>query len=324
MSPASNRAAGVEEISAEERPLVTAVARRFYIDDASKVEIATEFGLSRFKVARLLEQARTTGIVTITLDDGGFTDDAMSEELRSHLQLSECVVVSAPGNEAEGRRHVGRAAATLLTHSLTAGDVLGLAWGRTLTAMTRELLSLPSVSVVQLTGALGSDPSESPVEVVRIASQRAGGSAHSIFAPLLLDDAVTASALRRQTDVAEAISLFNRVTVAMVAVGSWDPPISQIRDSLSDQDLATLAPRGVQAEVCGILIDQNGKLVGADFAERCLAITATQLANIPRIIAVAAGAPKARAVRAVAKAKLMTGLVTDRSLAQALLELPAG
>ncbi len=313
---------GRGSISAEERRIITAVARRFYLDDASKVEIAREFGLSRFKVARLLEQARSSGIVTITLDDGGIPDDVLSERLRTHLELAECIVVDSQGDEAERRRHVGGAAAALLTGTLLPGDVLGLAWGRTITAMTSELRSLPAVSVVQLTGVVGSDPTESPVEVVRRASQRAGGNARSIFAPLLLDDAATAAALRRQNDVAEAMRLFGRVTVAVVAIGSWDPPTSQFKEILSEADLADLDHLGVEAEVAAILLDGAGRLVGADFAERCLSISAAQLRAIPRVIAVVAGEPKARAVLAVAQAGLLSSLVTDRALAEAVLEIP--
>jgi DNA-binding transcriptional regulator LsrR (DeoR family) len=38
--------------------LTAAVARRYYVEDASKVEIAEEYGLSCFQVARLLDRAR--------------------------------------------------------------------------------------------------------------------------------------------------------------------------------------------------------------------------------------------------------------------------
>ncbi|GAA3016312.1 sugar-binding transcriptional regulator [Streptosporangium longisporum] len=298
------------------------VARRFYIDDVSKVEIAKELGLSRFKIARLLEQAKSTGVVTITLRDAGYVDDVMSAQLSAHMRLREAIVVETLGTDAQVRSQVGAAAATLLTETLHPGDVLGLAWGRTLTAMTEHLTSLPPVSVVQLTGAVGSDLAESPVEVVRKASLSAGGKAHAIFAPLVVEDAATAAALRRQTDVAAAMRLFTQVTVAVVAVGSWDPPISQFREVMSDADRAELAARGVQAEVAGILIDRHGRLVGEDFAERCLSISAQELGRVPRVIAVAAGADKAEAVLAVARSGLLSSLVTDRALAEVVLHEP--
>ncbi len=47
--------------------LAADVARRYYIDGATKSEIAGELGLSRFKVARVLDQARTSGLVRIEL-----------------------------------------------------------------------------------------------------------------------------------------------------------------------------------------------------------------------------------------------------------------
>lgn len=298
------------------------VARRHYVDGDAKVDVAKELGISRFKVARLIDQARRSGIVTITLDDGGVVDDDLSAKVCHHLALREAVIVGGHGTEHERRHQVGSAAARVLTGTLHAGDVLGLAWGRTLIAMTKELTSLPPVSVVQLTGAVGSDLAESPVEVVRTASLRAGGNARAIFAPLLVENASTAAALRRQADVAAAIRLIEDVTVAVVAVGSWDPPISQLREVMTEQDRVQLAAQGVQAEVAGILIDAEGRLVGEDFAERCLSITARQLAGVPRVIAVAAGAEKARAMLAVVRSGLISEIVADRDMADALLALP--
>ena len=40
-----------------------AIARRYYLDDRSKQDIADEFGISRFRVARSLVRARQTGLV---------------------------------------------------------------------------------------------------------------------------------------------------------------------------------------------------------------------------------------------------------------------
>ncbi|WP_157970545.1 sugar-binding transcriptional regulator [Nakamurella deserti] len=312
----------IEDQGIDERELMAAVARRFYIEDRSKVEIATELKLSRFKVARLLDQARSSGLVTITLDDAGLPDRELSERLRRHLDLTECLVVESAGDEADVRRQIGAAAATLLASSLHEGDVLGLAWGRTTAAMTAELKSLPKISIVQLTGTVGGDLAESPVEIVRQASQRAGGTAKPIFAPFLLDDPVTTAALRRQADVAEVMDMFGSVTVAVVAVGSWDPPASRLREALSDVDRRSMEDQGTQAEVAAIFIDRDGRVVGQQLTDRCLSINATQLAAIPRVIAVAGGRAKARAVLAVARARLITSLITDRALAEAVLDIP--
>lgn len=316
--------AHVSNTQSADRVLAARVARRYYLEDASKVQIAKEFGLSRFKVARLLTLARDEGIVTIEVNDGGIVDVARSEALREALNLTEAIVVTSHGTPTERRHQVGAAAADLLRDTLNEGDVLGLTWGRTLTAMTERLSSLPRVSVVQLTGAVGTNLNESPVEVVRRVALSAGADARAIFAPMLVEDAVTAAALRRQPDVASAIALFKKVTVAVVAIGSWDPPISQLQEVVPEANRKELAERGVIAEIAGILMDTDGRHVGGEFLDRCISVSPLELAQVPRVIAVAAGPSKARAVSAVAASGLVSCMVVDEALADAILGSQSG
>ena len=56
-------------------------ARRYFLDGASKSEIAEELGISRFKVARLLEAARRDGIVRIEIGTPSDIDVELSTEL---------------------------------------------------------------------------------------------------------------------------------------------------------------------------------------------------------------------------------------------------
>ena len=54
--------------------LAASIARRHYVDGRTKIEIADEFRLSRFKVARLLEAARAQGLVRIEIGHAGTID----------------------------------------------------------------------------------------------------------------------------------------------------------------------------------------------------------------------------------------------------------
>ncbi|MDP9417042.1 MAG: transcriptional regulator, partial [Actinomycetota bacterium] len=54
------------------------VARRYYLEGKSKVEIADELRLSRFKVARLLDTALATGLVRIEIGYPGSIDVDLS------------------------------------------------------------------------------------------------------------------------------------------------------------------------------------------------------------------------------------------------------
>ena len=165
------------ELTVSDRGRLIQAARLFYLDDRSKVEIAQELGVSRFKVARMLEQARAEGLVTITLHDQGAELRDLSRTLAEKLGLSEAMVIAADGDSLVRRQQVAAAAAEMLAATLRDGEVLGITWGRTLTDMTERLTELPRIAVVQLTGTVGSRLDRSPVEVVRRLSKATAGSA---------------------------------------------------------------------------------------------------------------------------------------------------
>lgn len=299
-----------------------AIARRYFLEDRSKKEIAQEFGISRFKVSRILDRARANGLVRIEIDLPASIDGELSDRLRAAYSLRHAIVVNTPHEpEQVLRAHLGEIAADLLGELVEEGDVLGISWGRTLNAMTASLSTLAHCTVVQLTGAAGAvDVTENSVEIVRRVASISGGPAFPIYAPLIVDTAETAAAIRRQPQVAEAMHNFDRLTKAVVAVGSWDPPNSQLRDAMSAAEREALRALGVRAEICATLIDDAGHAVAGDLMERSIAITAEQLRRVPEVIAVAGGPSKAAAIRAVLAGRYITSIVTDGTAARALLE----
>jgi DNA-binding transcriptional regulator LsrR (DeoR family) len=76
--------------------LAALVARRYYLDERFKVEIAGELGLSRFKIARLLETARDTGLVRIEIGHPGLVDVDLAAQIMDRFGLRHAVVVDTP------------------------------------------------------------------------------------------------------------------------------------------------------------------------------------------------------------------------------------
>jgi DNA-binding transcriptional regulator LsrR (DeoR family) len=302
--------------------LTASVARRYYLDGRSKVEIAEEFSLSRFKVARLLEDARSMGLVRIEIGHPGVVDVELSARLMEALGLTHCVVTDTPDDHpASLREHLGAAAAELLTEIVTADDVLGLSWARSVSAMAGALRVLAPVPVVQLTGALarpGTD--DSSIELVREVARVGGGPAYFFYAPMAVSDPTTAAALRGQPEVARAFGLIGSVTKAMAGVGAWEPEQSTLFDASSEAERLELGRSGVCAEVSGVLIDADGATVPAALTERMIGITAAQMRAVPEVIGIVYGLAKTRAVLAAVRGGYVDSLVTHSTLAMALIE----
>ena len=242
--------------------LTASVARRYYLDGRSKVEIAEEFGLSRFKVARLLDDARSSGLVRIEIGHPGVVDVELSARLMDALGLTHCVVTDTPDDHPATparapRGRGGRAAHRDRHPGGRAGAVVGAVGERDGRARCGALAPVP---VVQLTGALarpGAD--DSSIELVREVARVAGGPAYYFYAPMAVPDPATARALRGQPEVARAFGLIGSVTKAVAGVGAWEPEQSTLYDATSEAERVELRPRGVCAEVSGVLIDDDGR-----------------------------------------------------------------
>lgn len=303
--------------------LTATVARRFFLDGASKSDIAGELGLSRFKVARLIEQARASGLVRIELDYRGEIDLDLSVRLRAAYGLRHSVVIDCPDDDdALLRTNLGRAGAGLLEEIVQADDVLGLVWARSLMAMRTSLTRLAPCAVVQLTGALSRpDVDESSVELVRDVARIANGPAFVFYAPMILPEATSEQVLRAQPEVARAVAKFGEVTKAVVGVGAWRRGLSTVADAVTAGERSAMYDLGVRAEVGGIQLDADGRIVTTSLTDRLIGIRAEQLQAVPDVIALAYGAAKAPAVLATLRGGLVKSLVTHRAMASRLLDL---
>src|SRR4051794_6660729 len=241
--------------------------------------------MSRFKVARLLELARTSGIVTIAVVGAGSLELDLSERLRERFGLRHAVVVNTTrGTDAETRAQIGEAAADLLSEICTPQDVLGIGWARVVLALTAKVRALRAARIVQLTGALTRpDVEASSAEVVRSLALRAGAESSVFYAPMIVSDVDTALGLYRQQQVADAAALFDEVTKAVVGVGGWDPPRSTLHDALTPAERDLLRGSGVHADLSGVLLDAEGRALQTPLNERIIAISAAQLQQIPEV-----------------------------------------
>jgi DNA-binding transcriptional regulator LsrR (DeoR family) len=304
--------------------LAARVARQFYLEGVSKVDIADRLGISRFRVARLLDSARESGLVRIEIGlPGGALDAGLSAELCSVFGLRHAFVFNFPEDGSSGglplRQRLGEAAGQVLMDLIAPGDVLGLTWSRTLSGLTAALTQLPPCPIVQLTGAVPPPDGRDLLELVRGVARVGGGTAHVFYAPMLVDDAATATAIRRQGDIAEAFGLIPSVTIAVVSIGAWSPGLSTIYDAVTPLERDALTALGVHAELAGVFIGADGRPLATPLDSRMIVTPAPLFTRVPFVLGVAYDAAKSPAVLAAIRGGLVHGLVTHTELAGRLL-----
>lgn len=300
------------------------LARAYYLENQSKVEIAQRFGISRFQVARLLDEARASGVVSIEILDPRRPRSSRESHLADLLGV-ESVRIADAGVRAEAGflERFGVAVLTELVERIRPGMTVGIAWSRTLDAAARTLPAIPPCDLVQLTGAFEVPGSSTFMRMLLQLDRHGGVATYPLYAPLVVDEPATAEDLRRQPVIAATLERANHLDLAALAIGAWSAGESSVWDEVS-ADLRRACDRArVRAEFSGILVDEDGEVVHTPLDRRTIGVDLDQLRRAPQVVGFAHGPARARAVRAGVATGVFSSIVVDEDLASAL-EAPAG
>ncbi|WP_051299238.1 sugar-binding transcriptional regulator [Arthrobacter castelli] len=303
--------------------LLAEIGRAHYLDGKSKVEIANAHGMSRFHVARLLDEARSSGIVHIEVASprpAAPADTALIEEV---FGLTKVIVTDNSTDGGRGREILAEAAAAELSARARPGATVGIAWSRTLATVAKRVSRLPKCNFVQLAGALPAANDGHSFEILHRLGVLSGGQTWPLFAPLVVDDATTAASLRKQTEIATALTKADTLDLAVVAIGAWSPGLSTVWERVSNADRREATKAGAVTECSGRLINAEGMPVKTAMDERIMAVTIEQLQATREVIGVASGPERAEAVAAACRAGIVSTLIADEALVAALSALAA-
>ncbi len=308
--------------------LVARVARLYFVEQLKQVDIAERLHISQASISRLLQRARDEGIVRISVEPPRGTFPELEEQLCHRFGLSEAIIADCDDDRDEHiLARIGEAAAHYVETTLHDGEVIGISsWSESLLRTVDNIHPLKRVaakSVVQILGGMG-DPS-----VQAHANHLTGRLARLTQAtPVLLatqgvaGSAEARNALLQDHFVQACMAQFSDVTMALVGVGAREPS-KLLRDSgnvFTGSELQDLERLGAVGDICLHFFDQDGKAIESPFNDRVIGITLAELRNVPRVVAVAGGRRKWRALRAALRGRLIDVLITDGFTGRALAE----
>jgi DNA-binding transcriptional regulator LsrR (DeoR family) len=307
--------------------LLSKVSKLYYERSLNQQEIADKLHLSRPKVSRLLQQAQEEGIVQITVHSPPGTFADLEEALESRFGLKEAVVVEAVDAKSQDAisRTIGIAASSYFKRNIQDGDIIGIAWGKTLNAMVNALspLEVNNTHVVQMIGGLGySEAEEHATSLCRRLTQLLNSKLTMLPAPGIVDNQTVKKALLSDSHMESVFQLFDQINVAYVGVGAPTPDSVLVRNGaiVREEDLAELTRSGAVGDIVLRFFDIDGHPVAADMDSRVIGISLDQLKRIPHVVGVAGGPQKENVVRGVLRGGWINVLITDQATAKRVLE----
>lgn len=310
------------QVSENHSNLMVEVSTDYYLDGKSKVEIARDRGISRFQVARLLAQARETGVVRIEITPPR-SDGERGARLAERLGIREVLIAASGEDTTTTRENVSVELARAAREHISEGTTVGVSWSRTVEAAVRHIGLLPHCDVVQLVGALPVEGSGNSLALINTFEQMPGVRTWPVWSPLLVADAATAAGMRRQPEIADALAMADQLDVAVVAVGHWSERSSTVFPQISPEEQRAATEAGAIAECSGRLFDASGHPVRTSLDERVVGVTLDQLVATPQVIAIGYGAAVAQGLVAAVTGGVANTLVVDATAATALEQLLA-
>lgn len=311
----------------DELRLITRVARLYYESGLKQPEIAARLRLSQPKVSRLLKQALDEGIVRITVRVPTGTHPDLEERLQARFGLEDAVVVDVTfDDDDQVARELGAAAAFYVESTVRSGDVIGISsWSATLLAMVDALHPVTTVRdtrVVQILGGVG-DPAAAghATHLIRRLAQLLHGQGEFLPAPGVVGSAEARRVLLDDPFVRSAMALFDRVSMALVGIGTVQPSglLARSGNVFSPEELASVRALGGVGDISLRFVSATGEPIATPLDERVIGIELEQLKRVPRSVGVAGGRRKVAAIRAALVGGWLNCLITDRHTAERLL-----
>ncbi len=299
------------------------LATRFYNHGHTQAQIARELQVDPSTVSRHLKRARDEGIVRIDIRRPRPLHLELGRTLAKRFALRRAVVV--PNDDGDINTAVATAGAEHLSSLLSNGTRLSLSFGRMPSAVIQALPAgiVADLDISLLLGGFGtSGAGIQGHELARhVASLYPGSQIHYLQAPLLVDSPDIKQAMLRDGSINAALEAASDSELALVGIGTLRDDAPLVRyGHLSADDREALRQAGAVGDICARFFTADGQPVTV-LDDRIIAIEGRYLADIPTVIAVAAGAEKRRAIHGALCTGYVDILITDEATARDIVGL---
>lgn len=277
---------------------------------------------------RLIAQASREGLVRVFVEGSAAECVALEDRIAARWELDFCTVVPTVDDGPLPLRSLAAAGARFLQTVLDSGavSVIGVGHGRTLAEVVEYLprARRAGVSFVSLLGSLTRHAAANPFDVIHRLTARTGAESYFMPAPFFADTIEDKTVLLAQKGLKDVFALAERAELHIVGIGEVGPKAHILSTGMiTAAELAELERAGAVGEVLGRFVDQAGRPVGAEVNERSVAVRLEEISG-RRVVAIAGGKAKVRAIAAVLESRVLTGLITDELTAQAIVDQASG
>ena len=304
--------------------LLVRVAQLYYEQNLNQSDIAEIMHLSRPTVSRLLDEARSAGIVEIKVHDPIQKDHRLSNILRTKLHLRDAIVVSGNYDYEKSLERCCEAGLQLFYGIMDNNTTIGTSWGlvpQVFCNLMEERVYY-NVHVVQMVGCMGTgNPNVDGMEIALHMSKKLHATYSNVYSPVYVKHKEVWEYLMKEPNIQSSIKRAMDTNIIITGIGSMDASSSIQRAGYwTDEDRAQLIAKGAVGHLMALPYDANGTPV-QDTTWYTIGAPLEAMRTADWSIGISAKAFKAEAVLGAIRGGYINTLVADQELAETLLKL---
>lgn len=307
----------------DDTSMATRAAWLHYAGGLTQSDVAKRLGVSSLKAHRLITKANQDGLVRVYVDGAVSGCVELENRLMQTFNLNHCEVVPDFDSEDLPLRALGRAGAQFLKREIENGDetLIGVGHGRTLAASVDYLprMSAGKTQFVSLLGGLTRKFAANPHDVIHRLAERTGAEAFVMPVPFFANTPEDREILLGQRGINEVLNLAKSAHLLVVGIGTAEREASLVATGMIEKsEIAEIKLAGGAGEMLGHFFNDAGAPIETTLTERTMSLGRQDLKS-QRIVAVAGGRVKIRAIKSVLASGFLSGLITDERSARSLL-----
>jgi deoxyribonucleoside regulator len=303
-------------------------ARLYYHQGLTCDAISREMNLSRSSISRLISYAKDNGFVDIRIVDPFEQPLKLEQDIKKKysLQTVHVIPVSEITGEAEWLDRVAQFTAKHINTLFDSNMILGIAWGTTLSAVSRYLLpkTTHGSQIVQLNGSGNTQTTgiEYASEIIMRFANNFQARAQLFPVPTFFDYAGTKNAMWKERSIHRILELQNRADLLLYSIGAVNagvPSHVYVDGYLEKNDLQQLENFQAVGDIATVFFQEDGSYEAIPLNLRASGPN-LNLFRQKQGLCVVSGLGKVRGLRAALLGKYIKELVVDEPTARSLIE----
>ena len=296
------------------------IAWKYYNEGLTQTEIANALNLSRMRVIKYLDFAKTNNIIQFKININKISDPELQNKLMEKYNLNDIYIVPSINNN--NIDSIAIAAAQYIEDRITTDTMINIGYGE---AVSRTLghLSISSKFKVAFVSLTGGVKFYMPTAIDQSSDYYTNSnySHYIIPSPLIVSNENLATELKQEKSIHKILGMVPHSNLTVIGIGALNERATLVKEGhLNIQDIEIFKSKGAVGDLLNQFYDIDGNVINLELHKRLITTNINLLKSLNHVVAIASGVEKKEAILGALKGGYIDVLITDETIAYSLLE----